>query len=179
MQLFYLSIYKYFINIRWNEEKYLKDLFDDLDQNGDQKINTQELHQALKKGQMNSEFDLRTVAILMEKYDTNRDGEISFDEFHNLFFSINNLFNEFLDFDQDFSQSIDPNELKSLLYSRGYQLSHNFFGYLFAQLRQRFNIVAITFDMYVRISARLDYLTNVGQTNNFEQYLIQHFFDNF
>ncbi|RNA27076.1 hypothetical protein BpHYR1_001952 [Brachionus plicatilis] len=79
----------------------------------------------------------------MEKYDSNRDGEISLNEFYNLFLSINDLFNQFLDHDEDFSQSIEPNE----------------------QLQIKNNIVAITFDIYVRISARLDYLTNIGPKN--------------
>lgn len=141
------------------------------------------MHSALKKGQINSEFDFRTVTILMEKYDTNKDGEISFDEFFNLVFSINNLFNEFLDYDLDSSQTIDPMELESLLAKKGYQLSRHFFEFFYRELRNRMNISKITFDIYVRISAKLDYLTSIcGQMRDeidFERFLIENFFENF
>lgn len=119
----------------------------------------------------------------MEKYDTNKDGEISFDEFFNLVFNINNLFNEFLDYDLDSSLTIDPIELETLLSKKGYQLSNQFFEFFYRELKNRMNISKITFDIYVRISARLDYLTSVcGQVRDgyrFEEFLVEKFFENF
>ncbi len=116
------------------------------------------MHEALRKGQSNSEFDPKTVEILLQKYDQNHDNEISFDEFFNLFIGINDQFNEFLDIDVDFSGTIDSNELAMSLNKKNYNLSRQFFNYLCEELSKRTRKNAITFDMYVRVIARIDSL---------------------
>jgi Ca2+-binding EF-hand superfamily protein len=159
--LYYLILFRK----RWDERKYFKKLFDDIDHNHDGEINFQELHQALKKGQENSEFDPKTVQILLQKYDQNHDNEISFDEFYSLFIGINNQFNEFLDIDEDFSGTIDSHELANALRKKSYNFSDMFYKYLTDEMSKRMHR-AITFDMYVRVIARLDYLRQEYNKNN-------------
>ena len=59
----------------------------------------------------------------MEKYDQNGDGHIGFPEFCQLFFSLNNQCNEFLDIDRNFSGLADGREIDSSLRKRGFNSS--------------------------------------------------------
>ncbi len=174
------------IIIRWNERKYFKEIFDDIDHNHDGEINSNELHEALRKGQPNSEFDTTTVQILLQKYDQNNDDEISFEEFYNLFVGINNQYIEFLDIDVDFSGSIDSNELANALNKKGYNFSPNFYTFITDELSKRTRKRTITFDMYVRILARMDFLrhhfntsSQINRSKNFEHFIANNFFHRF
>ena len=167
----------------WDDKKFFRDIFNDIDHNGDGRINFHELHAALQQGNPNSEFDQKTVRILLNKFDRDHDNEIDFDEFHNLFIGINNQYNEFLDIDLDFSGTIDSSELTNALTRKGYNLSKNFFDFLINEVnRYARGNNSITFDMYVRIIARIDYLrANFNKAHNssrasFEAYLRDNFF---
>lgn len=168
---------------RWNERDYFKKIFDDIDHNHDGQINFFELYEALKRGQPTSKFDPNTVKVLLNKYDSDHDNEISFNEFYNLFVGINEQMNAFLDIDMDSSGSIDMNELNRLLKSRRMEFSPSFFNFLFNDLNRRLGINKITFDIYVRLIARIDKLKNDFQqqniNQNFENYIKTHFFINF
>ena len=126
---------------------YFRKIFDDIDVNRDGTIGPNELHEALRRGQPNSQFDQRTVAILMEKYDKNRNGRITFDEFFDLFAGINAQYNEFLDVDTDFSGLIDNRELGNALIRRGYNLSPDTMNYISYEISRRNNINGINFDL--------------------------------
>lgn len=159
-----------------------------MDHNRDGEISGQELHEALRKGQANSEFDPITVGVLLRKYDSNNDNEINFNEFFQLFNEINVKFNEFLDIDLDFSGSVDSRELANALSRKGYNFSQDFFNYLFYELSQKTGKQAITFDIYLRVLSRIEQMSrdfkNMPQNRNnpnvhpgqFEQFVRQYFF---
>jgi Ca2+-binding EF-hand superfamily protein len=131
---------------------YFRKIFDDIDVNRDGTIGANELHEALRRGQPNSQFDQRTVAILMEKYDKNGNGRITFDEFFDLFAGINAQFNEFLDVDTDFSGLIDNRELGNALIRRGFNLSPDTLNFISYEISRRNNINGINFDLVSLIS---------------------------
>lgn len=178
-------------NDQWDERQYFKEIFDDIDHNNDGEINGQELHEALQKGQPNSTFDPKTVYFLLKKFDQNNDDEISFEEFYNLFIGINNQYNDFLDIDVDFSGTIDSVELATVLRKKNCNFSQNFFNYFIEELAKRTGKNSISFDMYVRVIARIDYLRqqfnqernknaqNGDQSKNIEYYIANQFFSNF
>lgn len=161
-------------------------MFDEIDHNHDGKIDFSELHEALKRGQPNSEFNPNTVRVLIEKYDSDSDLEISFNEFYNLFIGLTNQFNEFLDYDQDFSGTIEANELCALLNNKGFCLTKSFYDFLFSSLLARIGSSNITFDIYVRVLARLEFLCNEyaaknqnSNNYNLENYIKNYFFHKF
>jgi Ca2+-binding EF-hand superfamily protein len=125
---------------------------------------------ALARGAANSEFDRKTVEILLRKYDQNNDGEITFNEFLNLFTGINREYNEFLDIDEDFSGTIDEHELQNVLNKKSIYLSKPFFKHLTDNLKFRTNNNGITFDIYVRVLALIQHLItmyrNIPQNRN-------------
>lgn len=170
--------------LRWNETDYLRSLFDDIDHNKDGHINQAELSEALRKGQENSQFDEKTVRILLDKYDHNGDNEISFDEFNCLFVGLNEQYNEFLDTDTDQSGSIEPDELHQMLSRRmGVAFSPSFYQFLFQGIAVHTHSNRITFDLYVRLIARLDKLAydynSLVHGLDFEEFARNNFFLNF
>jgi len=166
----------------WDDRKYFKEIFNDIDHNNDGKINFRELHEALIRGQANSEFDQKTVRILLNKYDRDHDNEIDFSEFYNLFIGINNQFNEFLDYDQDFSGTIDSGELANALGKKGYNLNNNFIDALIREVnRYCGGKNSVSFDLYVRIIARIDHLRDIFHQSkldrsHFENFIKEKFF---
>ncbi|RNA27078.1 programmed cell death 6 [Brachionus plicatilis] len=145
----------YGMNNSWNEQNYLKQIFDEIDHNRNGQISVQELHEALKRGQPMFDFDPFTV-----QYDNNRNNEISFQEFYDLFVGLNIQFNEFLDIDRDSSGFIDSRELASSMYSKGYQFSPETFDYVVNEISRRSGKQGISFDIYVRVAARFEALRN-------------------
>ncbi|PWN25921.1 EF-hand [Jaminaea rosea] len=86
------------------------------------RISARELQSALVNGD-NSHFDLDTVKMLMSIFDTDRSGEITFNEFVGLFGYVQQWREVFQRFDSDRSGSIDQNELGNALRGFGYNLS--------------------------------------------------------
>lgn len=172
----------------WDESAYFKKIFDEMDHNHDGQISGQELHKALRKGQENSEFDTYTVNVLLRKYDADKDNEINFSEFYQLFMEINQLFNEFLDIDLDFSGSIDRRELSNALQRKGFQFSPDFYNWLFFELGKLNGKEQISFDIYVRVIAKISKMKfdfknmpqnqNNNDPNQLEQFCRQYFFYN-
>lgn len=146
--------------MNWNETNYLKQLFDEMDHNRDGQITIQELHEALKRGQPMFDFDPFTVQYLVQKYDNNRNNEISFHEFHDLFVGLNIQFNEFLDIDRDSSGFIDGRELTNAMYAKGFHFSPEIFDYVVNEISRRSGKQGISFDIYVRVAARFEALRN-------------------
>jgi Ca2+-binding EF-hand superfamily protein len=144
-------------NNEWDISNYLKQIFNDIDKNNDGSISSIELHEALRRGSSTSQFDQRTIEILLKKYDENNDGEISFTEFHALFMAINDYFNEFLDIDNDSSSTIDSNELAMALRQRDYlNISHHVLDFIINSISSKHGSNGITFDLFVRVLARFD-----------------------
>jgi Ca2+-binding EF-hand superfamily protein len=120
-------------------------------------ISVRELQLALKNGDWSS-FDLDTVQMLMNIFDTDRTGTISFHEFGGLWKYIQDWQNVFRHFDQDRSGTIEQHELSNALRQFGYNLSPQLLGLL---VKKYASVVAterpghgpppgITFDRFVR-----------------------------
>jgi len=92
----------------------------DTDRSGSITVN--ELQTALVNGNW-SKFDLDTVKMLMNIFDTDRSGSIGFTEFSGLWKYIADWQNVFRHFDRDQSGSIEGRELAEALRSFGYNLS--------------------------------------------------------
>jgi len=92
----------------------------DVDRSG--QISAAELQRALINGDW-STFDLDTVKLLMNMFDTDRSGQIGFNEFSGLWKYIKDWQGVFQHFDRDRSGSIDGTELQNALNQFGYRLS--------------------------------------------------------
>ncbi|PFH50069.1 hypothetical protein AMATHDRAFT_61829 [Amanita thiersii Skay4041] len=110
-------------------------------------------------------FDLDTVKMLMNIFDTDRNGRIGFQEFTGLWKYIVDWQNVFRHFDRDKSGSIDGRELSEALLSFGYRLSPS----LLTKIEHKYasGPVAgygpppgITFDRFVRACVTIKTLTD-------------------
>ena len=168
---------------RWDEKSYFRSIFDGIDLNRNGEIDQRELHEALRLGQPTLTFDPATVRLLIHKYDSNRDERVNFNEFYGLFVDINNQYNEFLDIDADCSGSIDARELAAALQRKRYPLSAAFYDRLVAMIAERTRSRALSFDLYVRVIARLDFLLRVcrerGNDRNMEAFILHEFLVHF
>lgn len=163
----------------------LRRIFDEMDVNRDGSITAPELQEALRRGQSSSEFNLKTVEIILDKFDKNGDREISFDEFSLLFTKLNEEFENFLLMDADDSGQIDIDEFSHGLKTKGYDFSPKFYKLIFDEIKKKTGHKGINFDYYIRIAARFDYLckfyriTPYYQKTSLESYLKKTFFQNF
>ncbi|KAH8107024.1 EF-hand [Cristinia sonorae] len=92
--------------------------FSRVDQDGSGSITVTELRTALI-----NDWDLDTVKMLMNMFDTDRNGTITFSEFVGLWNYIKEWQNCYRMFDRDGSGTIDGHELASAMRSFGYNLS--------------------------------------------------------
>lgn len=128
---------------------------------------------------------MKTVELLISKYDTNMDREISFDEFFDLFNNLNQEYETFLLTDSDGSGFIDLHEFTEALKGKGYFFSRGFYEYIVNKICKRTKQHGIQFDIYIRVAARFDQLcaqynhTLFFQKNSLENYLKENFFDDF
>ena len=177
----------------WSESGYLKKIYDEIDANRDGYLSFDELYEALKRGSEDQFFDKRSVELLLDKHDKNRDHEISFAEFLSLYYEITELKNNFYDIDQIQNDGlIDSSELKLALDAKGLNLSTKLFDFVIGELTKYENRTGISFDMFIRVILRFQVLVNDFQKkyglynrNNrsshkeFEEYALKHFFKKF
>ncbi|KAH7889843.1 EF-hand [Phlebopus sp. FC_14] len=130
-------------------------------------LSVTELQNALVNGNWTN-FDLDTVKMLMNIFDTDRSGTIGFTEFVGLWKYIAEWQRVFKHFDRDQSGSIEGRELAEALRSFGYNLSPP----LLTVLEQKFasgTVAAygpppgITFDRFVRACVTVKTLTEAFQ----------------
>ncbi|TFY65503.1 hypothetical protein EVG20_g5563 [Dentipellis fragilis] len=137
----------------------------DADRSGSITVN--ELQSALVNGNW-SRFDLDTVKMLMNIFDTDRSGTIGFSEFSGLWKYVSDWQNVFRHFDKDRSGSIDGYELSEALRSFGYNLSPS----ILTLIEQKYASgpaagygppPGITFDRFVRACVAVKTLTESFQ----------------
>jgi len=137
----------------------------DTDRSGSISVN--ELQAALVNGNW-SNFDLDTVKMLMNMFDTDRSGTIGFAEFSGLWKYISDWQGVFRHFDRDRSGSIDGQELSEALRTFGYNLAPS----LLALIEQKYAsgpttgygpAPGITFDRFVRACVTVKTLTEAFQ----------------
>lgn len=119
----------------------------------------------------------------MEKYDKNHDRTISFVEFQELFYYLNDEYEKFILVDEDGSGEIDSRELiKCLVNKSANTLSQDFEDFLNNELKKNYD-TKITFDHYCRLIIKLDNLKKSFESTlkyePFQQYLKRNLFKNF
>jgi Ca2+-binding EF-hand superfamily protein len=124
----------------------------DADRSGS--ISVFELQTALVNGDW-TPFDLDTVKLLMNLFDQNRSGDISFAEFTGLWQYIEDWQRVFRHFDKDGSGTIDTWELQSALNQFGMKLSPHLLSLLVAKFASatsgsEVGDQTITFDRFMR-----------------------------
>jgi len=137
----------------------------DADRSGS--ITVTELQSALVNGNW-TKFDLDTIKMLMNIFDTDRSGTIGFNEFQGLWRYIKDWQDVFRHFDRDHSGSIDGHELSSALGSFGYNLPPS----IMSLIEQKYAsgpsagygpAPGITFDRFVRACVVIKTLTEAFQ----------------
>jgi len=135
----------------------LWDWFDRVDEDQSDYINASELQAALMNGDL-TPFNLNTINLLMNIFDKNKDDQISFNEFTDLWNCIKAWQGVFARFDRDRSGTIDDTELQSALTYFGYTVTPK----LLNILRRKYDVrpsansanqgtpPGITFDRFVR-----------------------------
>ena len=154
-----------------------------MDSNGNALISLNELHDALKKAELDTKFEIKTVKLIVELFDMNSDGQIGFNEFQRVFQYLNNEYLAFLEIDENNNGHIEGSELHSALVSKKCQIHSNFSRFIvneFDKVQQK-----ITLDLYCRISVRLALLREAyskderNQFQSIEIYLKENFFEQF
>jgi len=97
-------------------------LFDNVDEDQSGHIDATELQNALINGDL-STFDLNTVTLLVNFFDRNKNGQISFNEFTALWRYIKDMQGIFAEYDRDRSGTIDRSELQKALTRFGYTVT--------------------------------------------------------
>ena len=155
----------------------------DVDKDGS--ITSSELHRTLLRTQSSTEFDMKTIDLLISKYDKNGDKEISFEEFTDLYNNLNEEFVNFLMMDSDDSGTIDLQEFTEALNNKGFHFSNEFFKSIMEGVQKHTGLYGLKFDNYIRIAARFEFLCKTYRTTPYfhkhtlENYLKMTFFQDF
>ena len=120
-----------------------------MDFNRDGSITSAELQEALRRGQ-GSDFSMKTIDLLISKYDKNGDREISFEEFYDLYINLNGEYENFLLTDSDGSGLIDTDEFSRTMVKKGYMFSQKFFKFIVDEISKHTGFYGIKFDNYIR-----------------------------
>jgi Ca2+-binding EF-hand superfamily protein len=172
---------------QWDPDAYLREIFNDVDKDLSGSISLDELHEALKHGQSNLQFDIKTTRLIFNKYDVNSDGSINFSEFKEIFNYINEEQLKFLSIDTDGNEILDAHEFRQALLNHSLfnGISDNFINQLVNKIQTHVKY-GFRFDIYCRVIARLDYLCHMyhkssyfKQFNSIEHYLLTTFFYDF
>ncbi|KAI0264095.1 hypothetical protein BC834DRAFT_970845 [Gloeopeniophorella convolvens] len=152
-------------------------------------ISAPELQKALINGDW-TPFDLDTVKLLMNIFDTDRSGTIGFNEFAGLWKYIKDWQGVFRHFDRDNSGSIDGRELQDALRQFGYNLSPQ----LLSLVERKYDVKGtapapgsyggpppgITFDRFVRACVVVKQITeSFSQLDNDRDGWVQINYDTF
>ncbi|KAG0055000.1 Programmed cell death protein 6 [Gryganskiella cystojenkinii] len=139
-------------------EASLRAWFDSVDADRSGSLNIEELQRALINGDW-SPFNVETVRLVFNMFDSDNSGLINFDEFKGLWKYIEEWRACFVAFDKDRSGFIDFNELKTAMHSFRYNLSDNFLTLVIRKYDKR-GRGDISFDMFIQISCSIKSLTD-------------------
>jgi len=151
----------------YNGDPQLLQWFNAVDTDRSGSISVAELQAALVNGNW-SKFDLDTVKMLMNIFDTDRNGTIGFQEFSGLWKYITDWQGVFRHFDRDRSGTIDGHELSEALRNFGYRLPPS----LLTLIEQKYASgpstgygasTGITFDRFVRACVAVKTLSEAFQ----------------
>jgi Ca2+-binding EF-hand superfamily protein len=161
----------------------LKKIFDDIDENRDGSLASDELEKALILGQPDLKFDKSTVDILLKKFDGNNDSRITVEEFYSLFSYLNQEYEKFLMIDIDQSGTINSNEFISGLKDRcsNIKLNDDFYDRLKRKM-DSLQLNRLTFDKYCRWVTQVNYFSclyskSPDKSKNIEDFIKKYFLD--
>ncbi|KAG0037250.1 Programmed cell death protein 6 [Podila clonocystis] len=144
-------------------EASLRYWFDAVDTDRSGQLSTEELQRALINGDW-SPFNIETVRLMMNMFDTDNSGLINFAEFSGLWKYIEEWRTCFSAFDQDKSGSIDFNELRTAMRSFRYNLSDDFLRLIIKKYDKRGKKPEgrgdVSFDNFVQIAVTVKSLTD-------------------
>lgn len=145
----------------------LYQVFQQVDTDRSGAISVTELQRALRNEDWQP-FDLDTVKMLMNYFDRDHSGTISFDEFAGLFKYIYEWQQIFKRFDRDNSHTIDRGELQVALSQFGYNLSPQLYSiivnkYSSLPTTEYGPPAGISFDRFVRACVSIKWLTEAFQ----------------
>ncbi|KAF9931338.1 Programmed cell death protein 6 [Mortierella antarctica] len=147
-------------------EANLRYWFDAVDSDRSGHLSTEELQRALVNGDW-TPFNIETVRLMMNMFDTDNSGLINFAEFAGLWKYIEDWRGCFQAFDQDKSGYIDFNELKTAMQSFRYNLSDNFLKLIIKKFDKRGKNPQgrgdVSFDNFVQIAVTVKSLTDAFQ----------------
>ncbi|CAO3573562.1 unnamed protein product [Mortierella alpina] len=136
----------------------LKDWFDAVDTDRSGSLSCEELQRALMNGDW-TPFNVETVRLMMNMFDRDNDGTISFNEFIGLWNYIEKWKAAFQTFDLDQSGTIDANELQKALRGFGYNLSEAIINLIVTKYDVR-GRGDISFDNFVQSCVTIQTLTD-------------------
>ncbi|ORY94961.1 hypothetical protein BCR43DRAFT_494886 [Syncephalastrum racemosum] len=120
-------------------------------------LTADELQRALINGDW-TPFNMETVRMMVNMFDTDNTGTIDFNEFSGLWRYIEDWQRCFRTFDADGSGNIDAAELRNALQTFGYNLSDRFIAVLIQKF-DKYGRGNITFDNFVQACATIRGLT--------------------
>lgn len=161
-------------------QQQLMQIFQSIDQDRSGSLNAIELQQVLKNG-LSTQFNQRTVELMIGMFDFDRNKTISFNEFCQLFNYVQSWMAYFRRYDRDGSGTISVGEMKQALTDMNYRFSDNFVQFLIFKFdrTQRgqvafddFILACICLQTLTRSFARYDYNRNGHATFPFEDFLV-------
>lgn len=114
------------------DDSFLSKVFQQVDKDRSNAINATELQSCLSNGTWEP-FNAETVRLMINMFDRNHKGQLNFEEFKQLWRYIEDWRKCFISFDQDKSNNINKDELKTALTTFGYQLSDSFYDLLLSK----------------------------------------------
>lgn len=162
----------------------LRALFNGVDRNGNGILSEAELGSALVNGDY-TKFNKDTVRLMIKMFDRNGDGAINYEEFGNLWRYLRDWRKIFDKFDMDRSGSISFDEYCRALNAFGYSLSNQCIHNMYTTYSHvnRYGDRTISFDMFVQSCINLKRITDSFKrydtdrdgyvTVGFEQFLLE------
>ncbi|KAI7864286.1 hypothetical protein BDF14DRAFT_1836318 [Spinellus fusiger] len=141
-----------------NADPHLTSWFQAVDTDNSGQLTVEELQRALVNGDW-SPFNIETVRMMVNMFDSDNTGTIDFEEFKGLWKYIEDWKRCFQTFDVDGSGSIDCNEMKNALRTFGYNLSDRFVSVLIQKFDRHGN-GTVTFDNFVQACVHVKTLTD-------------------
>jgi Ca2+-binding EF-hand superfamily protein len=135
-----------------------KKRFEEVDSNHDGKISVKELQQALSKGTF--EFSASTTQKIMNMFDRDRSGQLSFTEFKQVHDFITKMANAFRVRDKSGDGILSGEEVRAALAESGYVLSDAVFQLLMRKHDQT-QRGGLQFDDYIEVSTTISTSRNV------------------
>eukprot|EP00834_Sanchytrium_tribonematis_P003453 NODE_132_length_16614_cov_0.935392.p12 type:complete len:178 gc:universal NODE_132_length_16614_cov_0.935392:10395-10928(+) len=148
------------------DDQHLWQIFSGVDSDRNQHITAEELQLALKNTDY-SNFNAETCRLLVNMFDTDKSGTITFEEFRALWRYILDWQKCFQGFDRDRSGTIDANELRQALYTFGFNISPRLINILILKfdLKGKTSIImegngSVQFSDFIQICVQVKNLTD-------------------